>query len=158
MMRIVKIVHPAEFAQQFYQMGLKEGYKVFGVIQEENFQAKYIEIRSSLDIVNSRNSKYTYSDMRDCFYAVLKYLKQNEKVIFIGLPCQLAALKCHVNRILSNSKKLFLVELMCHGIASHQYLLDHMRQIEKAYTQTSKDNFFPGSGLWNRKVYNFLQR
>ena len=24
-----------------YQMGLKEGYKVFGVIQEENFQAKY---------------------------------------------------------------------------------------------------------------------
>lgn len=26
-----------------YQMGLKEGYKVFGVIQEENFQAKYIE-------------------------------------------------------------------------------------------------------------------
>lgn len=121
-----------------YQMGLKEGYKVFGVIQEENFQAKYIEIRSSLDIVNSRNSKYTYSDMRDCFYAVLKYLKQNEKVIFIGLPCQLAALKCHVNRILSNSKKLFLVELMCHGIASHQYLLDHMRQIEKRTRKQAK--------------------
>ena len=57
MMRIVKIVHPAEFAQQFIRMGLKEGYKVFGVIQEENFQAKYIEIRSSLDIVNSPQFK-----------------------------------------------------------------------------------------------------
>ncbi len=45
MMRIVKIVHPAEFAQQFIRWDSKEGYKVFGVIQEENFQAKYIEIR-----------------------------------------------------------------------------------------------------------------
>ena len=47
-----------------YQMGLKEGYKVFELYRKKNFQAKYIEIRSSLDIVNSRNSKYTYSDMR----------------------------------------------------------------------------------------------
>ena len=50
----------------------------------------------------------------------------------------MSALKCHVNRILSNSKKLFLVELMCHGIASHQYLLDHMRQIEKRTRKQAK--------------------
>lgn len=93
MMRIVKNSASGGICAAIYQMGLKEGYKVFGVIQEENFQAKYIEIRSSLDIVNSRNSKYTYSDMRDCFYAVLKYLKQNEKGNFYRITMSAGSTK-----------------------------------------------------------------
>ena len=41
MMRIVKIVHPAEFAQQFIRWDSKKGIRSLEVIQEENFQAKY---------------------------------------------------------------------------------------------------------------------
>ena len=54
-------------------------------------------------------------------------LKKGEKVAVIGLPCQVAALR----KIFRDHENLLLMEVVCHGTTPHDYLLQHIRTLEK---------------------------
>lgn len=65
-------------------------------------------------------SKYVKSNPRGIYASVKGYLKQGRKVLFIGLPCQVAALKKYVGE--QYEDKLFTADLICHGTPSPQLL------------------------------------
>lgn len=63
-------------------------------------------------------SKYVKSNPGDIYKQINQLLKQGEKVLFIGLPCQSAA----VQNICGEQENLYTVDLICHGTPSPKLL------------------------------------
>ena len=56
---------------------------------------------------------------------ILKQTK-SQTVCFVGLPCQVAAVKKYADIHQIDENRLFFVDLVCHGVPSHEYLKDHI--------------------------------
>ena len=67
-------------------------------------------------------SKYVKSNPRTVYKEITDLLKKEEKVLFIGLPCQSAA----VQNVCNNSENLYTVDLICHGTPSPQLLKKYL--------------------------------
>ena len=63
-------------------------------------------------------SKYVKSNPEKIYGKIQSLLKENQKVLFIGLPCQVAA----VNQFIKDKTNLVTADLICHGTPS-PYLL-----------------------------------
>lgn len=63
-------------------------------------------------------SKYVKSNPEKIYGKIQSLLKANQKVLFIGLPCQVAA----VNQFIKDKTNLVTTDLICHGTPS-PYLL-----------------------------------
>ena len=71
-------------------------------------------------------SKYVKSNPVGIYKQISDKLKQEKKVLFIGLPCQVSALK---NFVLSKyQKNLYTVDLICHGTPSPEILERFLNQ------------------------------
>lgn len=81
-------------------------------------------------------SKYVKSNPLGIYNRVLKLLKEEQKVLFIGLPCQVAALKKYVGP--EYEKKLFLIDLICHGTPSPRLLELFLSQYHKSLNSISE--------------------
>ena len=62
-----------------------------------------------------QGSKYVQSDLNNCFQQINNLLAKQVKVLFVGTPCQVAALK---NYTKDNADNLVLVDLVCFGVPS----------------------------------------
>lgn len=65
-----------------------------------------------------RGSKYVQSRMDDNFEKVINDLWAGKYVLFSGTHCQCAGLKSLLEMKKINTKKLFLIDLICHGVPS----------------------------------------
>lgn len=121
-------------AATLYQYALKNKIHTFGVKLNVNHEAQYCELMSQEDIEACQNSKYVYSQMGDIYGRIKKYLKQGEKVLFIGLPCHVAGVFSYLGKKYDN---LISVDIVCHGTCSSQYLKSHIQNIEKKKNKTA---------------------
>lgn len=118
-----------------------------GVYLDDDFYAKYKVVNRVEGLKQFKNSKYVFSYMNDTYQSILEVLKQNKEVLFIGLPCQNAALINFLKIYNVNKNNLLTVDLICHGVASDKYLQNHIRNIEtktkkKAYELLFRDPEF----------------
>ena len=103
-----------------------------------------------------KNSIYVQSYMGNVFFTIKDYLENNEKVLFIGTPCQVSGLKCYLQKEYDN---LFTVDIICHGVPSINFLEDHIKGIEKKYkikcdnVKFRKENAYQFQAFSNNKVY-----
>lgn len=79
------------------------------------------------DIKLFQGSKYSHSDVKDCYKDISQLLKSDKRVLFTGTPCQVAALRNYLKKDYTN---LFTVDIICHGVPSRRILRDHIRYIE----------------------------
>ena len=70
------------------------------------------------DIKRFAGSKYVKSNPKGIYDRVLTFLKKERKVLFVGLPCQVAAMR----RIAKDSQYLYTIDLICHGTPSPKLL------------------------------------
>lgn len=75
------------------------------------------------DLNKFAGSKYVKSNPIDAYKKVFKALK-NQKVLFIGLPCQVAAVKKYVG----DNENLYTTDLICHGTPSKKLLEGYLAQ------------------------------
>ena len=73
------------------------------------------------------------NDAYDAFADIKKALRESRKVIFIGLPCQVAAL-----RKLFRDDSLLLVDLVCHGTTPLSYLRQHIGMLSRQAGKVAK--------------------
>lgn len=66
------------------------------------------------DVKSFAGSKYVKSNPEGVYKKINKYLMDGKKVLFIGLPCQAAAIRLY-NK---NHALLYTVDLICHGTPS----------------------------------------
>lgn len=97
------------------------------------------------DVKKFAGSKYVKSDPSGSYKAVKDKLKNGKKVLFIGLPCQVAALKNFVGKDLESA--LYTVDLICHGTPSPKLLEMFLKQYKIQLADLKEIKF--------RNNYNF---
>lgn len=76
-----------------------------------------------------QGSKYVQSDSGKCFQEAKDDLRAEKTVLFSGTPCQVAALKRFLGK--TDQRRLFTVDIICHGVPSAQLFQDYIESIEK---------------------------
>ena len=86
------------------------------------------QINDNLDIIyiDKLNKKIT----EEQFVRVKEKLEQGRKVLFTGNPCQIKALNTYLNKDYDN---LYLVEILCHGVASPKVFRLYIKYLEEKY-------------------------
>lgn len=79
------------------------------------------------DIAEFCGSKYVESDLGNCFEAINEYLQNDRKVLFVGTPCQAAALK----RFVSDDKNLLCCDFICHGVPGRKVFKLYLDEKQK---------------------------
>jgi len=130
-------------AVEIYKYALSKGWKVVGASQNEDFSVTHKVISSLEELFPLKNSKYVFSDAYDAFGQIRTLLKVNQQIAFIGLPCQVAALR----KLFRDNENLFLIELVCHGTTPLSYLRQHIHYQESHEGHIAKRMSFRDPGF-----------
>lgn len=104
---------------------IKSGGEVCScVFQNGNFCFECIGRQELLNKITG--SKYVKSNPKGIYKTVQQKLKSGKKILFIGLPCQVAALKNFIR--VDMHDKLYTIDLICHGTPSPQLLEMFLQQ------------------------------
>lgn len=97
-------------------------------------------------------SKYVKSDPKDVFKDIDDLLKRGERVLFIGLPCQVAGLKNYVK----DQNSLYTVDLICHGSPSpvllDKYLQESGVQLSDVENVTFRSKHIFGLSIDSKRI------
>lgn len=92
----------------------EEGYFGFKFAEQINETDQFI------------GSKYIKSNPNNVYNKIKHLLKEGKKILFIGLPCQVAAVKNFVG--IKLMKQLYTIDLICHGTPSPQIMDIFLKQ------------------------------
>ena len=80
----------------FAKKVLSEKGLVCGAEFDKNWNVRHAFISSMKDIKKLRGSKYIQSNVNSSYKEAEKYLKEKQKVLFVGTPCQIAGLHSYL--------------------------------------------------------------
>lgn len=110
---------------------LNSGGVIYGAAFSDEWKVKHLKAVNTDQLEELRMSKYVQSDMRGVFIKIRNDLKQGNKVLFSGTPCQVAGLKSFLSHKLHEN--LFCVDIVCHGVPSPKIWEDYIHYLEKHY-------------------------
>lgn len=112
---------------------LNDGGSVFGCVLDENFDAVHIRAVTKPERNRFRGSKYIQSDISAIYSQIAEDLKSGKPVMFSGTACQIASVEKYLKEISVNADKLYLIDIVCHGVPSSIVWHDYIKYIEKKY-------------------------
>ncbi|OUO22416.1 Coenzyme F420 hydrogenase/dehydrogenase, beta subunit C-terminal domain [Collinsella sp. An307] len=101
---------------------------VYGSRWKRGEGASHVRVTAPGGLDALRRSKYVQSDTTGIFGLVKGDLAAGADVLFVGTPCQVAALKAFLG---SDSENLVTVDLVCHGVPSSAFFEDYLLWFEK---------------------------
>lgn len=108
---------------------VEKGGVVYGcaVVEDTDvIDIRHIRVNTLSDLYRLKGSKYVQSRIIDVIPQLKEDVKKGKEVLFIGTPCQCAA----INNIYGKTpENLYLVDLICHGVPSLDLLKKHIRNI-----------------------------
>ena len=110
-------------ASVFTNYFLSNGGVVYGCAVLPNIKIKHIRVDDLQDAYKLKGSKYVQSSIVDVLPQIKQDVKLDRKVLFIGTPCQVAAVKQMYNK---QPENLYLVDIICHGVPSNKWLSDYI--------------------------------
>ena len=123
---------------------------VVGAAWDDAFSVHHTCIKGIDNILPFHKSKYIQSRIENVFIEVEHALKNNAKVIFSGVPCQVAGLKSFLGRNYSN---LLTIDLICHGAGSIDVFQDSIALLEKRIgKQIARYGFRPKRSVDEKEV------
>lgn len=105
------------FGQEVMRAVLRSGGSV-AACKLESGEFKFELFDDESRITEFIGSKYVKSNPVGIYKEIKNRLKTGKKVLFIGLPCQVASLRNYVN----DAANLYTVDLICHGSPSVKLL------------------------------------
>lgn len=114
---------------EFAKYVLSKDGVVFGAAMLNDFYVKHIEVSSLDDISALQKSKYIQSDLSNVFKRIKTIILEGKLVLFSGTPCQVTALYSYLNDC--NTKNLFTIDIVCHGVPSYKMFCDYISVLEK---------------------------
>ena len=127
---------------------ISQGGVVFGCAAIDG-EVKHISAHTKDEAEVFRGSKYVQSYAGLIYREVKSCLKENKKVLFVGTPCQVAALYSYLEKEYDN---LYTIDLICHGTPPIKYLEEHIKDAigEKKWSSVS----FRGQYDWKLTVFD----
>lgn len=101
---------------------------VYGSRWKRGEGASHVRVAASGGLAALRRSKYVQSETTGIFALVKGDLTAGADVLFVGTPCQVAALKAFLG---SDFENLVTVDLVCHGVPSSAFFEDYLRWFEE---------------------------
>ncbi|MSA01740.1 4Fe-4S dicluster domain-containing protein [Lactonifactor sp. BIOML-A3] len=115
---------------------INKGGVVYGAAYTSDYKKiEYIRANCLEDVERLKTSKYAQANKGNIYRKIENDLKSNCKVLFIGLPCDVAAV---VSNYGTNSD-LYTIELICHGPTSQRVHREYCELQENKYNSTIKD-------------------
>lgn len=108
---------------------LEQGGVVYGAGYTDHFRVTHKRATTKKERDEFKGSKYVQSDMTGVFRQVKKDLLDGLIVLFSGTPCQTSGLNSYVGKRLR--EKLFLVDIVCHGVPGPYMWRDYIAYLEK---------------------------
>lgn len=108
---------------------LARGGAVVGASMEQ-LSVKHIVVEQPEDLKKLSGSKYVQSNTEGIYKRVKQMLDSEREVLFSGTPCQVDALIKYLGREYRN---LYLVDLICYGVASPAIWKRYVKYLEKKY-------------------------
>lgn len=102
-----------------------KGGVVYGCSVLPNIQISHIRVDKLENLHLLKGSKYVQSQIKDIIPQLRKDVLERNLVLFIGTPCQVAAIK-QLYKTMPNN--LYLVDIICHGTPSNQFLKDYIQR------------------------------
>ena len=129
---------------------IRNGGIVYGASLTHGLAVEHIRVDSPEDISRIQGTKYVHSHLGNAIKMIDKDIKDGKQVLFVGSPCQVAAVKNSI----SNDKLLFCIDLICHGVPTWKTLLACMRRESKIRDFGNKSISFRDSDGFNIKIYD----
>lgn len=117
---------------------LEQNGIVIGAAFDEKLKLRHIAISKKEELKQLRGSKYIQSDLDDIFNLVKNNVK-DRKILFVGLPCQVAGLTSYIDKDYDN---LITIDLICHGVPSIKVFNKYIKEIEKKNNTIVKNYLF----------------
>lgn len=108
----------------------RSGGYVGGAIFNEDFSVRHYISNDKHDLPKLRSSKYLQSNLEGFFAQVQGLLKNGEKVLVCGAPCQMAALRAFLRKDYEN---LIIADYICRGINSPKVWRKYLDSFEERY-------------------------
>ena len=99
------------------------GYVCSCLFEDGQFLFKVTNDISSIRLFSG--SKYVKSDPQNAYARIKELLDRQQKVLFIGLPCQSAGIINYFKR----HKNLYTIDLICHGTPSSLLLQRYLQEL-----------------------------
>lgn len=110
-------------ASVFSREIIKRGGVVYGCTMTSDCVVKHIRVDNEERLQELKGSKYAQSNIRDIYHLLKEDIRLGLPVLFIGTPCQVAAIK---SLFKSEPDNLFLIDIICHGVPSLRVLHDYL--------------------------------
>ncbi len=104
---------------------------VGGAVFNEDFSVRHFISNNKKDIVKLRSSKYLQSNLEGFFRRVRDLLRDNERVLVCGSPCQMAALRAFLRY--KEFENLIIADYICRGINSPKVWRKYLDSFEERY-------------------------
>lgn len=107
---------------------IREGGIVYGCRMNDSFEAEHIRVTDIATLMQLRGSKYLQSNVKNTFTEARNDLRNGEKVLYSGTPCQIAGLKLFLRK---EYIQLFTIDVVCHGTPSPEFFQANIKYIEE---------------------------
>jgi len=110
---------------------LDQGGIIYGVAFDNQYRLRYCRAETQQERDSFKGSKYVQCDGKDIFPAVVEDLKSSRTVMFTGTPCQVSGLKLFLTVKKVPTDNLFLVDNICHGVASPKVWSEYLAFVKE---------------------------
>lgn len=117
---------------------LKRNGIIAGAVYNDQMELIHTAAESFEERDRMRGSKYIQSNCTGIYKKIKEALLQDREVLFCGTPCEVAAVK----NAFPNSDKLYLADIICHGVPSPQVWRNFVEYLEKRYSNKLCDYKF----------------
>lgn len=121
---------------------IKNNGSVYGAHLDKDFNLKHIRIDNIEDISLLQGTKYIQSDMTGIFEDLKNDLSKGKPVLFIGTPCQVAAVNNFVSRQKLDVQNLYSCDIICHGVPSPRVFKDYIGWLSRAENEQVTKYYF----------------
>lgn len=129
-------------ASTLYKFCIERGYTVVGAELGADYEC-HLKTADRLDqIIGFQNSKYTYSFADRVYSEIKEKLDEGNAVFFIGLPCQVAAVKSYLKTTRTNTDLFVAADIVCHGTPHPDYLPQHVKAVANREGFKAESVFF----------------
>lgn len=129
---------------------IDKGGIVFGASWNEDFtKVEHTYTDKKEELYKFRGAKYLQSDINKSYEKAKEFLDEGKYVLFSGTPCQIEALKLYLRK---NYEKLYLQDIICHGVPSPKSWNKYKDYIESKYEDKMQSMYFRDKTVegWNK--------
>lgn len=112
---------------------LEVGGAVYGAYFDKEYVVRTGRARTALERDKFLGSKYVQSNAWESYELLCEDLRNGLVVLFCGTPCQVAVVKKIVKEKRIDDTNLYLVDFICHGVASPRVWKDYVKHLKERW-------------------------